>query len=253
MKSNPLNHFDEPTSARALRGNLKQDQANDTYLRLYLNLGMQLFEHGWDANVAHHLLKSICNIVSAQHALLAIESSGKLVVFTQLGQTLPVGSRIPMMGILATSLKAPVNFLLHENKKMQIWTHGDMTQHECLIPIAVNHSGKGIIALSGKKLILENAEMENLKSISGLIGLAIDQHKNPVSSEIDRAILESLTPREREIFALLPSGLTNNELATKLGIATGTAKIHVERVINKLGVKDRTQAAVKAVELGYKS
>ena len=253
MTSNALNHLDEPTSARALRDNLKHTQANDTYLRLYLNLGVQLFEHGWDTNVAHHLLKSICNIVSAQHALLAIESSGKLVVFTQIGQTLPVGSRIPMMGILATSLKAPVNFLLHENKKMQIWTHGDINHHECLIPIATDHFGKGIIALSGKKLILENTETENLKSIAGLVGLAINQQKNPVNNEIDRAILESLTPREREIFALLPSGLTNNELATKLGIATGTAKIHVERVINKLGVKDRTQAAVKAVELGYKS
>jgi DNA-binding NarL/FixJ family response regulator len=52
---------------------------------------------------------------------------------------------------------------------------------------------------------------------------------------------------------MLPAGLSNKELGHKLGIASGTVKIHVERILNKLGVKDRTQAAVKAVELGYRS
>lgn len=253
MKINTPIDLDQPTSARALKQSIKQNQAYDTYLRIYLNLGVQLFESGWDATLAHNLLKSICNIASAQHALIAIESSGKLVVFAQIGQTLPVGSRVPMMGILATSLKKPVTFLIHENKNSQFWTHGDVNHHECLIPIALERRGIGVIALSGNKLNLQDAENENLQSLAGLVGLAITQHQGPVRSEADRSILESLTPREREIFALLPSGLTNNQLAAKLGIATGTAKIHVERVLNKLGVKDRTLAAVKAVELGYKS
>jgi DNA-binding NarL/FixJ family response regulator len=110
-----------------------------------------------------------------------------------------------------------------------------------------------VIALSGKKLVLNQAELEALQATSGLIALAISQHQGPARSEADLSILEKLTPREREILALLPSGLSNNELGIKLGIASGTAKIHVERVLNKLGVKDRTQAAVKAIELGYKS
>jgi ATP/maltotriose-dependent transcriptional regulator MalT len=185
--------------------------------------------------------------------LLAIENSGKLVVFNQIGQTLPVGARIPMMGILAQMLKNPVRFALYENKNTQLWTHGDSQYHECLVPIALGQHGKGIIGVSGKKLTLETAEIETLQSLTGLLGLAISQHQGPAHSEMDQTILESLTPREREIFALLPSGLSNNELGAKLGIAPGTAKIHVERILNKLGVKDRTQAAVKAVELGYKS
>lgn len=244
---------EQPASARALRQSLKQTQANDTHLRLYLNLGQQLFEHGWNTNTASNLLHSLCTLLSAQHALLAIENSGKLVVSTQIGQTLPSGARIPMMGILAMMLKNPVNFALYENKNTQLWTHGDPQHHECLMPLALNHHGVGMIALSGKKLTLNQTELDTLQAIAGLAALAISQHQGPVRSEADQTVLESLTPREREILALLPSGLSNNELGAKLGIAPGTAKIHVERVLSKLGVKDRTQAAVKAVELGYKS
>jgi len=247
------NQITQPTSARALRESLKHTQANDSHLRLYLNLGQQFFEHGWGIAASTTLLQSLCTLLSAQHALLAIENSGKLVVYNQVGQTLPIGTRIPMMGILALMLKNPVRFALYENKNAQLWTHGDKSHHDCLIPIALGQHGKGVIALSGKTLTLTPAEIETLQALAGLIGLAISQHQGPLRSEVDQTILEALTPREREIFALLPSGLSNNGLGAKLGIAPGTAKIHVERVLNKLGVKDRTQAAVKAVELGYKS
>lgn len=253
MLNDQPNPAEQLTSARALRQSLKQIQANDAHLRLYLNLGQQLFEHGWGAGTCSSLLHALCTLLSAQHAILAIENAGKLIVFNQIGQTLPVGARIPMMGVLAMMLKNPVQFALHENKGAQLWTHNDTNQRDCLIPIALGRRGKGIIGLSGKKLTLEPAEIETLQMLAGLVGLAISQHQGPVRSEIDQTILENLTPREREILALLPAGLSNNELGIKLGIASGTAKIHVERVLNKLGVKDRTQAAVKAVELGYKS
>lgn len=245
--------LEQPTSARELRDSLKQSQANSAHLRLYLQFGQELFEQGWTIGVCNTLLHATSSLISAQHALLAIEHSGKLVVFNQLGQTLPIGTRIPMMGILAQMLKNPVRFALYEQKNTQLWTHGDAQQHECLIPIALGHHGKGIVGFSGKALKLEPAENETLQALAGLMGLAISQHQGPVRSEMDQTILDSLTPREREIFALLPTGLSNNQLGEKLGIAAGTAKIHVERILHKLGVKDRTQAAVKAVDLGYRS
>lgn len=251
---NDIQHsIEQPSSARALRQSLKETQANDTQLRVYLNLGQHLFSQGWSVTTANSLLHSLCQLVSAEHAVLAVENMGKLIIYTQIGQTLPAGSRVPMMGILALILKNPVQFSMHENKGTQLWTHAETSNHECLIPIALGQHGKGIIALSGKKLLLGPQEAEALQAISGLIGLAISQHQGPMRSEADQSILATLTPREREIFALLPAGLSNNEIGIKLGIASGTAKIHVERVLNKLGVKDRTQAAVKAVELGYKS
>lgn len=67
------------------------------------------------------------------------------------------------------------------------------------------------------------------------------------------ALAESLTPRELEVLQLLASGLTNQQIAQTLVITRGTAKIHVERIIRKLGVSDRTQAALRAIELGLAS
>lgn len=60
--------------------------------------------------------------------------------------------------------------------------------------------------------------------------------------------LKRLTIREREVLDALADGSTNKEIALKLGISPGTVKTHVERLIGKLGVRDRTQAATLAVE-----
>jgi len=60
----------------------------------------------------------------------------------------------------------------------------------------------------------------------------------------------ALTRRERQVLRLLAQGQTNREIAGNLVITAGTAKQHVERILGKLGVSDRTQAAVRAVELG---
>jgi DNA-binding NarL/FixJ family response regulator len=62
---------------------------------------------------------------------------------------------------------------------------------------------------------------------------------------------DDLTQRELEVLRLVAEGKTNAEIAQQLFVSTGTVKVHVERIIDKLGVSDRTQAAVRAVELGY--
>ncbi|MFN5084608.1 MAG: response regulator [Novosphingobium sp.] len=56
--------------------------------------------------------------------------------------------------------------------------------------------------------------------------------------------LNTLTPREREVLAQIAEGLTNKEIARRLSVSPATIKAHVERIIAKLGVSDRTQAAV---------
>lgn len=61
---------------------------------------------------------------------------------------------------------------------------------------------------------------------------------------------EPLTPREREVLRLVALGQTNRAIGENLAISLGTVKIHVEHILAKLGVADRTQAAVRAVQLG---
>ncbi len=54
-----------------------------------------------------------------------------------------------------------------------------------------------------------------------------------------------LTPREREVWALVADGLTNPQIAERLGLSDNTVKFHVQHLFAKLGVKNRTEAALK--------
>ena len=62
--------------------------------------------------------------------------------------------------------------------------------------------------------------------------------------------LETLSPRERQVLQLLAAGLTNKEIAEQIHYSLGTVKNVVQRIIEKLGVSDRTQAAVLAAKAG---
>jgi DNA-binding NarL/FixJ family response regulator len=62
-----------------------------------------------------------------------------------------------------------------------------------------------------------------------------------------------LTEREAEVLRLMATGLTNAEIAGRLGVGPATAKTHVAAVLAKIGARDRTQAVIAAYESGFVS
>ncbi|HAG84038.1 MAG TPA: DNA-binding response regulator [Cyanobacteria bacterium UBA12227] len=66
----------------------------------------------------------------------------------------------------------------------------------------------------------------------------------------NEVLTNPLTQREQEILALIATGKTNQEIAEKLYIATGTVRVHVHAILQKLDVRDRTQAAILAIHKG---
>ena len=76
----------------------------------------------------------------------------------------------------------------------------------------------------------------------------VARRPSPVGHTVDG--LENLTEREREVLALVGTGLSNDEIAGELTVSPLTAKTHVSRILTKLGARDRAQLVVAAYETG---
>ena len=72
----------------------------------------------------------------------------------------------------------------------------------------------------------------------------------PTVSPLDKSVLSQLSDREREVLQLLATGLSNTDIAHRLFLSEGTVKNYISTIFSKLGVTDRTQAALLAIRAG---
>jgi DNA-binding NarL/FixJ family response regulator len=96
--------------------------------------------------------------------------------------------------------------------------------------------------LAGESILDSGLSMQLLRRMS-------EDRSSPPEAEA----LTALTERELEILGLISRGQTNADIASTLYLSVGTVKTHVHRIISKLGVSDRTQAAVLAIKAGVTS
>jgi DNA-binding NarL/FixJ family response regulator len=116
---------------------------------------------------------------------------------------------------------------------------------------------RGALEAGASGYLLKDADAEEVvngirRAYRGEMPLA-----SAVSRELARAFrapggagLDALTAREREVLVLVAAGLSNRELAHRLSISERTARTHVSSILDKLGLRSRTQAALYAIQEG---
>jgi len=102
---------------------------------------------------------------------------------------------------------------------------------------------------SGEALIQPRLTRKVLAEFSRMAS-AGDNRTPAKTGAPSESLAAPLTDREREVLQALARGLSNREIADELVITEGTVKNHVSNLIEKLGVRDRTQAVLKGQELG---
>lgn len=111
----------------------------------------------------------------------------------------------------------------------------DTPPEDMLGAIRTVHAGNAVIAPASTRRLLEH-----------LVTALPNEQRDP---QLD-AGLEQLTGREREVLVLMARGRSNTEIAEDLVVAETTVKTHVNRILSKLGARDRVQAVVAAYEAG---
>jgi DNA-binding NarL/FixJ family response regulator len=93
--------------------------------------------------------------------------------------------------------------------------------------------------------------LEHEQRLRELLGRAFgEEAAGPEKRSARPALTAPLTPRDVEILGLLVLGRTNREIGEHVCLGPGTVRNHLSRIFRKLGVRSRTEAAVRAVELG---
>ena len=245
--------FKEPTSAKDFRTETRKIQILSSQLDLLTNIGLNIINEGLSTNTYPYILDELCKFSTQEHGMIAIEVAGVYKVKVSQGAGLLSGSRI------ASSVSSHITFLPHQQILMnecsqhQLWSRPQSCiQSEWILPIRIVTQTFGFIALASETPtpLLSEAEIKIMQTMAAIIGLSL-QPNSAAPQLKDLEALALLTPREKEVLTLIPLGLSNAQIGEKLGITAGTVKIHVERILSKLGLSDRTQAAVKATKMGY--
>ena len=143
--------------------------------------------------------------------------------------------RVPTARVLMLSVHDDAEYVI---ESVRAGAHGylrkDSTPAELRAAISALHRGKSYFS----------------PHVAGALANALRARKTVRTPEVTRNVAEVLTPREREIFALVADGETNREVATRLGISSRTVEAHRDALMRKLGVRTVAALTRLAIEQG---
>ncbi len=116
---------------------------------------------------------------------------------------------------------------------------------------------RGALEAGASGYLLKDAEADQV--VDGIrkahrrempLGPAVSRQLARAFSTPGRAVVDTLTAREHEVLSLIAAGLSNRDIAHRLSISERTARTHVSSILDKLGLRSRTQAALYAIQQG---
>ena len=244
-------------SARATRSRYRQTEGSAARLRLLTDAGIALAEDRNSAAALKTILAKALAFLSMEEGLLLYRHDDGLHVHAAQGAVPPIGACLPITGALHEALQENALPVIRQgiNSRLKIG-RDKMIGFEILVPLRFHCKNVGILALMNARQIspLTADDVGVLQILGTMFAAAYLASSKPVLSTTaseSAAKVKQLTSRELQVFAMMPRGLTNAALALELGIAAGTVKVHIERILHKLDLRDRTQAAVYAVDHGF--
>jgi len=206
-----------------------------------------------DPQANNVLMETLRFHLGAAEALWLCYRAGVLEGVAASGSLSGTGTRYPLRTGLQPFLTWPCKAMIRPRPSACWLVHTVNPGYEWLVPLVLDGQVVGLLGIAGQadQGLPTEADKRMVDVLSGLLsalvaGAAISKEMDLLATED----LRRLTPREREILSLLPRGFSNARIADSLGIAPGTVKTHVERILGKLQLDDRAQAGARAVELG---
>ncbi|MBV7534331.1 helix-turn-helix transcriptional regulator [Duganella sp. sic0402] len=249
-----------PDSARAARSRYRHNESSAARWRLLADAAAIAAEPGQRAAALASILAKALAFLSLEDGLLMVLQDDALQVCASQGLVPPAGARLAYTAAMQAALQpGPQAPLVRQDLVSPLRIGREQRVGlEVLVPLALDGKHRGVLALlSARAAPQPNADdLTTLQALGTLLAALLSgpsQNAQRAAAPEAAALLKQLTPRELQVFALLPSGGTNAHIGEQLGIAAGTVKVHIERILHKLDLRDRTQAAVRAADCGLGS
>lgn len=233
----------DPIAASATAGDwrnaLRRDGADRARWSALAALASELAGEADPGRALSHVLQTTLVLLGARDAAVLGQRGGRWQVLAGKGRALPRGA----------SVAAPD--MTGQPETTVAWLLGSVPSALRTLEVALPAlAGPALLAVAVARPPVEE-DIQVLTLVATLAAaFVVERPAPPRRPRRAPPQLAMLTPRERQVLALLPRGLTNRALAAELGISSGTVKTHVERILQKLGVHDRTRAAVYASQHG---